>query len=286
MNNKLKENIYSFNQQPKAMIMTTCRKYGHYIDQCVALIDYYWPEHPEIWVISDADNFVYKNSVIIDSEDWVLGMKESMRSLMERNILDANDYVMFLCEDHVPIRKVPVNALKMLFEYSFSNRLDFLAFTGHGQGEKVYEKNGVGIYKIREDSYYYTDMHPAIWRVGHFFDILSIAYAEKRSSIWSLESAKKPGVTHHTACKIGEANIYSSGPLYFLWPCTFGGFLNRGFVRKNALIQMTEPAHRQLRKLLLRDFIFRLPKYTFLYIRQKVRDSFDKILKRTKTPAT
>jgi len=286
MNKKLKENIHSSNQQLKTMLMTTCRKYGRYIDQCVGLMDYCWPGHPEIWVISDADNFAYKNSVIIGSEGWVLGMKESIGSFMEKNILDADDYILLLCEDHIPMRKVPVNLLKMLFEYSFSNKLDFLAFTGHGRDEKIYEKDGIGIYEIRKDFRYYSELHPAIWRVGHFFDILSIAYAEKRLSIWDFECTRKPGVTHHTACKLEEANIYFSGPLYFLWPCTFGGFLGRGFVRKNALRQMTEPAYRQLRKLLLRDFIFRLPKYTFLYIRQKIRDSFNKILKQTRTPVT
>jgi len=237
----------------KAIIMPSCRKHGKYIDYSISIIDYFWPGHPEIWVISDDVNFKYAKSVAIKSPHWVVMMNQGVGELLKRGVLNEEDYVLLILEDHIPYKEVDAQLILAIANCAIEKKLQFVNLTGHG-GEvekKIAEVNGVGIYEVYPGFPQYSETHPAIWNAGYLNRVMAKDIVLKRLSIWEAEDVIDPGSVHYAAGK------YCFNK--YIWPTIFSGFLINGRVNIKAIMKMKLPVFSGLRRVLIKDFILRLP---------------------------
>ncbi|NQU81207.1 MAG: hypothetical protein HQ543_06780 [Bacteroidetes bacterium] len=236
------------------ILIPTYSKNEKYIDCCVNIIDRLWPSHPEIWVLSDVGEFHYKNKIIINSPHWTIVLKKGTEALLQKGVFTNNDYILLLHEDHIPFNAVQTNIIDSVLNYVASKQIKFISLTGHGIDHKVDKINGLHIHKVRDSYKYYSEHHPAIWNVEHLLNIMRIAVKAGALSPWSSEFVKDPNVAHYTVTK--ENAIYGT------WPLIFSGFLSNGYVNFTALKKMNGPEFKELRKILIREYIKQLlPRY-------------------------
>lgn len=234
----------------KAILLSTYSKNEKYIDPCISAIDILWPSHPKIWVISDRGNFKYKERVIVKSRNWANVMIGGIDSLLSTHMLEIDDHVIMLLEDHTPIETINEKWINSIMIYIGMKGLKYVNLSHHGQGDKAGEIDGIYIYKIKDDFIYYSSFHPAIWNVGHLRNIMNQAILLNKPDPWHAEEVKIHNVIHHTAI-IQNCDC--------IWPSSFSGFLKSRRANIEVLKNMKNPALRDLRKILMRDWILAAP---------------------------
>lgn len=236
----------------KAIILSTCCKHEKYVDGCLTALGGLWPGHPKVWVISNKGNFQYKGKVIINNLSWVKVMAEGINTLIRNKEIKKDDYVLFLLEDHTPLSLVPANLIGLLSQYAEKERINFLSLTGHGGGRKVAEVRGRELFEIYNSFRFYSEYHPAIWKVSHFVNIMEKSLEANCVTAWDSEHIRDVQVKHYTVGRDRSGR--------FIWPSSFGGFLIQGSVNISAVKKMKHPALRPLKKMLIRECVFQAPR--------------------------
>lgn len=246
----------------KAIILATYSKNEKYIDYCIKALDALWPNHPEIWVFTDRGNFKYKKKVIIKDASWVKIVEAGTRVLVKGKKIKENDYILFLLEDHIPLERVPADLINQIAKYSKEKEINFVSLTGHGGGKRAAEIGKQELFQVYNDFRFYSEYHPAIWRVSHLINIMERARKVNCKTAWDSEHVRDPRVKHYTMGR------YAPGE--FIWPSFFGGFLNRGRVSIKSLKKMRHPVFKGLKKILIKDYILELPAYCGYRLRRKL----------------
>lgn len=245
----------------EAIIITTYSKNEKYIDHCIKILNTLWPNHPKIYVLTDKGNFKYNKKVVIKDSSWIKVVAEGMKVLVENKKINNDDYIFLLLEDHIPLEMVPDDLINRFVEYIKEKKISFLSLTGHGGAKKITEIAGQEIFEIHEKFQFYSELHPAIWKVSHLINITKKALKVNRRTIWDLEHVRDSQVKHYTSGR------YKKGK--FIWPSFFGGFLFKGRLNIKALKKMHHPVFKDLKKILIKDYISGFPAYCCYRIKRK-----------------
>ncbi len=229
-----------------AILLLTYSNNERYVMPAIAALDYAWKRHPPVWVVTDTGNFSYKKKLVTPIKQWTVCTHGGLKQLLSQNHILLADYVLLLLEDHVPITQVVEAQLHDVVSFAAKVDAKFVGLFGHGKGIKVGNtQDGLGIYETDPEFKYYSELHPAIWQVGHLCEMLEYAAICGCDDPWNFEFLRLPGVTHLTADKI--------------WPSEFSGFLKEGFVRIRVAWRMKEPYLRPLQRMLVGNWLRQLP---------------------------
>jgi hypothetical protein len=226
------------------ILMTTHSKCECYVDMGIAILDDLWPVHPELIVVSDRGDFQYPNRVIVAPPDWLGLLRAAVTQLINRGMLQPDEIVLLLLEDHIPDCPVDDAVMTGLEAVMQQDGCSYLALIGEGcTGAPLYSAPvDVTLYESPK----YSSLHPALWKVSHILRTLDRADEVRNDDPWAFENTRVPGVRHLTTTQK-------------VWPSRHGGFLWRGMVSVPALQHLTHESQRPLRRKLLWKFLPEIP---------------------------
>jgi len=230
--------------KPAAILLTTFHKHEHLIDACIESLDYTWPEHPQVIVLSDRGRFQHSQKILTDSTSWTCILQQGISESIAQGLLSPEDSILLLLEDHVPLSPLPLERLAMAFETMTEYKLPYLALFGHGKSS-VFKEGPERIYERAADYRFYSELHPALWRVAYLKEMTKLAIRDERHSAWEFET------------QAGQANHYTTDSL---WTSELGGFLAEGRVDWGMLRKMKAAEFRKLRRKLRYKAIRALPR--------------------------
>ena len=157
-----------------AILLSTCDAYSHIARLTCKLIRQYWSEHPEIYVCG-CTHFTDEKMISFscDSKDWIGITFEAVSELEQMGY----EYCYLILEDHIPFGKCNSNYLnrelpKLACELksvhvSLVGWDQFQLFNGNIMGTEYHKwmKN------FKEYKWKF-DLHPGLWEIKSFKDIL------------------------------------------------------------------------------------------------------------------
>jgi hypothetical protein len=232
------------------------------------MVDSFWKNHPMIWIITDSGKFTYPNKVVVPDKNWVQCNQAGLVNLLEKGIIQKESLILLLLEDHVPISPLRVDDILDVTEIMQTHHLDFVSLTGFGREDAfTFETNtNVKLYPIHPSFKFYSELHPAIWRVSHLLEMFSLAEQTQTNNPWAFELLIPPSTKHYTTPN--------------LWTSVFSGFLVGGFVTKTAVDSMKNPNTISLQNKICRDYFLQRPRYYLLKLKRsfqsgKIREFID-----------
>ncbi len=237
-------------------VMTTFGSNEQYVPYCVDALAHFWPEMTDLLVFSDHGSFSYARKIISKESRWVPMVLECLTMAIEQNLLNTEDFIVLLLEDHIPHDRIPNDVIVALSDKLFDLEKTYLNLAGHGPAEVVSRRDGVSLHRM--DYQWFSSLHPAIWSVRHLLDTLAFASEQDLLGPWEFETVRLAR-THH----------YTTGTK--VWPSPFSGFLIGGRVNRRALATLTASAVRPLRRKLIRQLLRELPARIWRRVRSRFR---------------
>ena len=157
-----------------AILMCTCESYTEVARSTCDLIDIFWQEHPEVFILGGKKfNDRYRIPFSCDEKDWI-GMTSEAVSWLEKQ---GYGYCYLILDDHPPIGKCNADFLNyVLPELSQKCRATHVALAGWDQFQP---KDGtivsVGSHRMMKNNESYKwkfDLHPGFWNLSDLGKIL------------------------------------------------------------------------------------------------------------------
>ena len=114
----------------RAVVLSTYSKNAPYIPYCIDAFNMMWPEHPELYVITDGDHIDFERVLLAPYTTWVETTKAGLSQLIEQG-LKPSDYILFVIEDHCPLAPVHHEDLLAIMQWVVEHDIHFLSFHHH-----------------------------------------------------------------------------------------------------------------------------------------------------------
>lgn len=242
------------------ILIPTHYKNEKYCNLLLDMLDVNWPNHPELWFLTDGENINYPNVIKVDNKNWLIVLYKGLKFLI--NKYPDLDYIYLVLEDLIPLWSLSVQELTKIENVVINNKLknvSFITYPAYWGQENEVKLDGITLYKIPEGFDFYSQLQPAIWEVDHLMKICEYALENNLLDAWSFEWIKS------------EEQHYVSS---YQWPTVFNGFLVRGRVNLPAINKIKSPEGKKLKNQLLKSFIFDLPSL----IKYRINRKFNSIL--------
>ena len=210
-----------------ALLVPTCRKFEPYLPLFLDLIERHWPEHPELWVVSDGEGAPGVPLLRAESPEWMPCMREALRQL--RAARPNVRFVFLLLEDLAPLHRVQADVLHGALAAAVERDLPetvfrtFRFFHFLRSPKPPEEWGGSRFYEVDPQWRYYSQLQPSLWRLDHLFETLEAGLALGKRSVWEFEflNIGGPHYVHH-----------------YRWPSLINGVFLGGLVNPKSLLRL------------------------------------------------
>lgn len=223
------------------LIILTFHGYEKYCNAFLEYLKYTWPNHPEIWFLTDGKTIGYPNVISIDSDQWLIVLHEGLKQI--KNIYPQLDYAYLVLEDLIPLVKVSNSHLAKVESIITKHQLDCVSFVVYDHkylGNDMMEIDGISFYRLPPDFPFYSQLQPAIWKVEYLQEICQHAYEQKTLDPWSFEKIF-----------LGKQHYVSE----YSWPSVMHGFLHAKHPVWEAIWKIKTPEGTKFRNNLIREYI-------------------------------
>lgn len=143
-----------------AIIITTCDKFCDLWKNNSLLVNKFWPNHPPIYLVSDKDNYLGKqtfdNFMFFDG-DYSFRLKQAL------NHIDA-EYVFLTLDDYLISNYVDKKKIDFLFSFMQKNKLSYLRFFKQTLTKGWIDKeNQIHLLPLTK-CVYEVNLYPSIWK--------------------------------------------------------------------------------------------------------------------------
>lgn len=246
-------------QEPCLMtliITPTYRRYECYCDTLVRLMDRMWPDHPEIWFLTDGSGISHKNTIRFPNANWTQILNGGLKQI--RSVYPELKYAYLILEDLYPVWCCNPDTLSASYEAACKAELDLVFFYPDG-GKPVTDGHidihGVRFQTMATDFKYYTSLQPALWKFDYLMEVSEYAIRERIDNPWQFEFMN-----------LGRKHYKAS----YDWPCAFSGFFHEGRVNLEAVRQLKIREFSGLRRRLMAEYVRQLPAHAVRIIAGKL----------------
>lgn len=237
------------------IITTTYHQYEKYCDCLIDFVNQMWPGHPPIWLITDRGNIKYKQTICVDSQNWVYRLQEGLKQV--KNLSLNISYVYLILEDLYPLWRCNPAEITKIQNLTLAHNLDCVSFIPYdwGKSEDFLEIAGKKLFKVPQSFYFYNQIQPALWKLNHLTAMCELALEKGINDCWEFEHL------------VSSAQHYVAE---YRWPTIWGGFKLNRYVNLMAIMKIELPAGRRLAGMLLGDFMLE----SFYRIKRKIYKLF------------
>lgn len=147
------------------IILSTCEENESYIDSCVTILGPFWPKCPQVIVFSNYGNFLHPTKVICERSGWVDLNRSCLAFAVANRLSDPLDRVLFLLEDHMPLKPFDVRAVLAVEQLSKRLNARYINICGHGKDKLRQEPDSIKIFTMA--SQFQFTLHPSIWSANY-----------------------------------------------------------------------------------------------------------------------
>jgi hypothetical protein len=240
-----------------SLILTpTYTRYERYCDTLVRLMDRMWPQHPEIWFLTDGNGISYKNTIQIPNGNWTQVLNGGLKRI--RSVYPDLQYAYLILEDLYPLWECDADTLAQNYGASWKAGLDLVLFYPPGRSPDIdgeVDVRGVQFETLASDFRYYTSLQPALWKFDYLMDVSEHALNRGVKTPWQFEFIN-----------LGRRHYKSS----YDWPCAFSGLFHEGRVNLEAVRQLNIREFSGLRRRLMAEYVRQLPAHAVRTIAGKL----------------
>ena len=231
------------------IITPTYSRNERYCDTLVRLMDHMWPEHPEIWFLTDGNTIAHENTIQFPGANWIQILHGGVSQLRSR-YPDAR-HVYLILEDLYPVWECREETLSQIHRAALEASLNvvfFFAYQCQPPVEGAVAAGGVTFHEMSREFQYYTSLQPALWNLDYLLTVCEHALQAGLETAWEFEWINL-GRRHHVA--------------EYHWPCIFNGLFTQGRVNLEAVRQLKAKPFSGFKRQLLMEFIGDLPRHSF-----------------------
>ncbi|MBD2385329.1 hypothetical protein [Cylindrospermum sp. FACHB-282] len=227
------------------LIIVTYHGYEKYCNYFLEYLNYAWPNHPEIWFLTDGKNINHPNVITVESDKWLIVLYSGLKCLKDK--YSNLDYAYLLLEDLIPLDKISESYLSKLERTIYKNQLNcvsFLTYNSDWEDKRVYIDN-LKLYSVPQSFPFYSQLQPAIWNMEHLLSVCEYALDNSILDPWQFERIV-----------LGDKHYVSEYP----WPSVLNGLLHSGQPNWQAIRKIKTPEGEKLRNKLIKDYFLWLIK--------------------------
>ncbi|MBD2208373.1 hypothetical protein H6G64_02160 [Calothrix sp. FACHB-156] len=240
------------------LIILTYHGYEKYCNYFIDYLKYSWPNHPEVWFLTDGGAINHPNVITVKSDKWLIVLYEGLKQL--KNKYNDLDYTYLVLEDLLPLSPVSDSHLSKIENIIDQHQLKCVSFVVYPHkylGNDIVTLDNIKLYQVPRSFEQYSQLQPAIWNMNHLLNICQHALDNNFLDPWSFEKI------------VSDEQHYVSE---YYWPSVFNGFLHGKHPVWEAIWKVKTPEAKQFRNQLIKDY--------FSWIASRIRT---KLLDKIKT---
>ncbi|QSJ15276.1 hypothetical protein JYQ62_25965 [Nostoc sp. UHCC 0702] len=222
------------------LILLTYHGYEKYCNYFVEYLKYSWPNHPEIWFLTDGGNINHPNVITVKSDKWLIVLYEGLKQLT--NKYNNLDYAYLVLEDLIPLKPISHSHLTKIENIIYQHQLKCVSFVVYPHkylGDNIVRLDDINLYQVPRSFLEYSQLQPAIWHINHLLDTCQYALDKGLLDPWSFEKIV-----------LDEEHYVSE----YYWPSIFNGFLHGKHPVWKAIWQIKIPEGKQFQYQLIYDY--------------------------------
>lgn len=161
-----------------SIIITTCDSFSDLWSNNIFLLNKFWPNHPECFVVSDKNNdkgeMIFKNFAYFSSD-------YSFRLLNLLKTIKA-DYILLTLDDYLISSFVDVNRINDLVSFMKNNGLSYIRLYNRTKTKGwINKEKRIHLLPLKKDAYE-VNLYPSLWRKDDLIKIIT-----HDENIWKFE---------------------------------------------------------------------------------------------------
>lgn len=245
------------------ILIPTYHRMEELLASSIELLEYTWPDHGEIYIISDDKRKNASLDVLTNNifrfpyyYSWVKLLHEGVLLFQKNN--PSTEYVYLILDDLLPLTKIDqqkINNIELAFQLQ---KWKYLYFP-HYDNEYNYSLNinSELFSKTEKDYKYFSQIGAGLINVAHLIELCQLATKLGISSPWQFEFLK-PNSEHIIT--------------RYRWPSVRDGYSKSKFVNPNAIKVLNYPQAKSFRKKLQFISIIQTPKKILAFAKQKIEN--------------
>ncbi len=155
------------------ILVLSCDKYSATWEPFFKLLDKYYDNHPEVYLVCETKKCPYSKTINVNSNIWTKRFREALKNIKD-------DYVLVLLDDFFIRKKVDTKRIDEVLKSFDKNTIVFNFEKKYRKTEKYSNIDGFEIQKNRQ--IYLNSCQPSIWDRKKLIERLS-----KDQSAWEWE---------------------------------------------------------------------------------------------------
>lgn len=228
------------------LICNTFWRNARYCDPLARLLDRLWPDHPELWFVTDRGEIRHPNTVKVPSaKSWTEILYRGLQEIFRR--VGAPPRVYNVHEDLLPLWPCAFEEFSRVEAIAEKHGMNYVVFPTYPMKwtpEHTIEKDGQRFFQVYYGFCPYSQGQPGTWKTAHLLATCEYALRNGKLMPWEFEGIK-----------IADGHYISERA----WPTVYHGFLHNRLVNQKAIPRIKWPEGRAIQSLLIRRFLEEVP---------------------------